>query len=604
MLLKSFLRHRCLSLALAVVVSAAARAPLPAARADEAMATAQAAHEAGDHARALEIWLLEAYEGNPEAQYRLGRMFADGTGTVADAAEAVYWYTRAAEQGHATAQYELGSASFHGLGTNPDKEAALTWWRVAAENGSADAQYQLGRAYFYGIDIAQDAALAIEYLGDAADNGHRLAREFLDRVGGSAAGAESGSEGADWAGYGRVASRPIWVYGSYNRFSPIVTRLEPGSLVRVVERQGGWFRVQVPGGLPVWVAAARLAEDGAGHSVDGPGVAARPDPGNDPGTRPLGMFTEGDSVRLLERRGDWVRVQAPETISGWVEAVDIVEIDDTGEQIARAWREAARSTALDEGIAGRPTVVLPSAGRTAEEDAAGAAEPAQPVAAADDSTGQVVALADSEVDSDARTDAAAEDSPVDAETQVESGEPTELAAAADTPLVGHRRGGRAFRDCRDAAGGRHSRRSRRGRLSQGRRGRDARSRPRQRRFRPHRRARRRHVGARCAASRRVGARRGSGRVAVVDLQPLHRYRRRRRPDHRTGRTRPSAAVDLRRVAADRRLPGRRRGAGSVGVRIPGPDSRAGEPGRLAAHRGHARRRRRCRCCRAAVERRG
>src|SRR5690606_7861484 len=143
-------------------------------------------------------------------------------------------------------------------------------------------------------------------------------REFLDRVGASGAGAENGSGGAELAEYGRVASRAIWVYGSYNRFSPIVTRLEPGSLVRLVERQGGWFRVQVPGGLPVWVAAARIVEDGDGHRVDGVGVAARPEPGNDPGTRPLGMFSEGDRVGLLERRDEWVRVQAPEAISGWV----------------------------------------------------------------------------------------------------------------------------------------------------------------------------------------------------------------------------------------------------------------------------------------------
>src|SRR5690606_17346176 len=180
-------------------------------------------------------------------------------------------------------------------------------------------------------------------------------------------------------------------------------------------------------------------EDGDGHRVDGVGVAARPEPGNDPGTRPLGMFSEGDRVGLIERRDEWVRVQAPEAISGWVEAVDIVEIDDGGEQVARAWREAAQSPALEAGIASRPTVVLPSVGRIDEEGEEGKTAPPEPIAAADEPVGQAATLAGGEIDNDPGT--GADIAPSDGATQVESGaeEPADLASAPDVssanPLV-------------------------------------------------------------------------------------------------------------------------------------------------------------------------
>ena len=61
----------------------------------------QVAHVPGE---SLEKTLQAAKEGNDEAQYRLGSMYARGTGVKKDMGEAYKWYRRAAGQGHEKAR--------------------------------------------------------------------------------------------------------------------------------------------------------------------------------------------------------------------------------------------------------------------------------------------------------------------------------------------------------------------------------------------------------------------------------------------------------------------------------------------------------------------
>ena len=58
--------------------------------------------------QALPALRVDAEAGVVEAQYRLGALYDDGEGVVADAAEALKWYRRAAEAGHPRAQWRLG----------------------------------------------------------------------------------------------------------------------------------------------------------------------------------------------------------------------------------------------------------------------------------------------------------------------------------------------------------------------------------------------------------------------------------------------------------------------------------------------------------------
>ena len=49
-----------------------------------------------------------ADQGNADAQFNLGVMYAEGRGVPRDDAEAARWYRCAADQGEAAAQFNLG----------------------------------------------------------------------------------------------------------------------------------------------------------------------------------------------------------------------------------------------------------------------------------------------------------------------------------------------------------------------------------------------------------------------------------------------------------------------------------------------------------------
>jgi uncharacterized protein len=83
--------------------------------------------------------------GDPQAQYELGVMHANGVGTRRDANEALVWFKAAAGRGHAPAQYLLAVAHANGMGTERDEYQAIQWFLRAAEQGSDKALLKLAR---------------------------------------------------------------------------------------------------------------------------------------------------------------------------------------------------------------------------------------------------------------------------------------------------------------------------------------------------------------------------------------------------------------------------------------------------------------------------
>ena len=55
----------------------------------------------------MKWYRLAAKQGNTEAQFNLGDMYARGDGVSEDKTEAMKWLRFAAEQGHAEAQFSL-----------------------------------------------------------------------------------------------------------------------------------------------------------------------------------------------------------------------------------------------------------------------------------------------------------------------------------------------------------------------------------------------------------------------------------------------------------------------------------------------------------------
>ncbi len=97
----------------------------------------------GDHAAALEIWKPLASNGNVDAQYNLGVMYAAGIGTDENDTRAVEWFRQAAMQGHPIAQRNLGIMYANGEGTASNFKRSYVWLQLAANRGDVHAREAL-----------------------------------------------------------------------------------------------------------------------------------------------------------------------------------------------------------------------------------------------------------------------------------------------------------------------------------------------------------------------------------------------------------------------------------------------------------------------------
>lgn len=122
-----------------------------------------AAGDRGDHAGALKIYQSLAAQGNADAEYKLGVMYANGQGVVQNYEEALKWYRSAAAQGHAGAQVNLGAMYVQGLGVAQDPIRAHMWFNLGAVSGAPAAVENRDRAAKHltpqQIVQAQDMAL-------------------------------------------------------------------------------------------------------------------------------------------------------------------------------------------------------------------------------------------------------------------------------------------------------------------------------------------------------------------------------------------------------------------------------------------------------------
>ena len=145
----------------------------------------------GTHLQAQETLdeLRERAElGDPEAQFSLGGMYADGRGVPKDDLVAGRWFRRAAGLGLAEAQYNLGlmyeSGRFrrtnltiaddgrHIRVVQQGEVEAVRWYRLAAEQGLVGAQRRLGFIYRDGQGVPQDYAEAARWFTLAAKQGN------------------------------------------------------------------------------------------------------------------------------------------------------------------------------------------------------------------------------------------------------------------------------------------------------------------------------------------------------------------------------------------------------------------------------------------------
>jgi hypothetical protein len=115
--------------------------------------------------------------GLPEAQHRLGQLYAVGDGVPRSAAEAAKWQFLAANQGLGAAQLALAWAYGQGSGVPRDLAESARWFAKAAEQGMPEAQYQLGLLFDRGVGVPRDRVQAHMWFNLAAGEGHHRAKE-------------------------------------------------------------------------------------------------------------------------------------------------------------------------------------------------------------------------------------------------------------------------------------------------------------------------------------------------------------------------------------------------------------------------------------------
>lgn len=155
-------------------------------------------YRAGDAARSVSALRYAADAGEKLAQWKLGRMYADGDGVSRDDAKAYDYFSKLVEHFSdddpdprelsmvANAFVSVGVYMRDGVASaniEPDLDRAVDLFRYAATYfRNADAQYHLGRMYLDGAGVKRDSRQAVSWLELAARKGHAPAQALLGKL--------------------------------------------------------------------------------------------------------------------------------------------------------------------------------------------------------------------------------------------------------------------------------------------------------------------------------------------------------------------------------------------------------------------------------------
>ena len=204
-----------------------------------------------DYATAAKELRPLAERGDPEAQYRIGRMYEFGAGYKVDKAQAVAWYRKAADQGHASAQGELGAIYFNGDGVPRDDAQAFRWFAKSAELGNAESQYNLGLMHAKGSGVRIDTVQAIAWIRKAADQGLAIAQFKLGVAYENGEGVTKNDVLA-YANYAIAARDGTKEYAEYR--DDIAKKLNPAQMREATALAAAW---QPGKPMPMNTAAAK-----------------------------------------------------------------------------------------------------------------------------------------------------------------------------------------------------------------------------------------------------------------------------------------------------------------------------------------------------------
>jgi TPR repeat protein len=178
-----------------------------------------------------------AEDGHPIAQWRLGRMYANGDGVTQDDLRAFDYFSQIAnahaEDSPSAPQSAIVANAFVALGRyylngipnskiKPDQERAREMFSYAASYfGNADAQYDLARLYLKGVGSSRDDfRYGARWLGMAAQKGQHQAQAMLGEMlfNGDQLPRQA-ARGLMWLTLARDSAKAdeTWIKDSYNQ---------------------------------------------------------------------------------------------------------------------------------------------------------------------------------------------------------------------------------------------------------------------------------------------------------------------------------------------------------------------------------------------------
>lgn len=193
-------------------------------------------YQDGDVKGSIDALTYAAAKGQPLAQWKLGRMYAQGDGVPHDDVKAFNYFSKIVESYDeenpdrreisvvANAFVAVGVYSLSGIANGkiaPDPERALEVFQYAATNFSnADAQYNLARMYLDGNAVEKDPRQGTRWLALAAEKGHRAAEAVLGHLlfTGQAGLPRQRAKGLMWLGMARDGAddkKDRWILDLY-----------------------------------------------------------------------------------------------------------------------------------------------------------------------------------------------------------------------------------------------------------------------------------------------------------------------------------------------------------------------------------------------------
>ena len=192
--------------------------------------------------------------GHPIAQWRLGRMYADGNGVLQNDLRAFEYFSRIAnahaEDSPSAPQATVVANAFVALGryyldgipnsrVKADATRAREMFSYAASYfGNAEAQYDLARLYLKGLGAPRDLKYGARWLGLAAQKGQHQAQALLGEMlfSGDLLPRQS-ARGLMWLTLARDSALPeeTWINDSYNKAIAMASEDDRATALQMLE---------------------------------------------------------------------------------------------------------------------------------------------------------------------------------------------------------------------------------------------------------------------------------------------------------------------------------------------------------------------------------